>query len=339
MGVPDMRIAVVALEGCTPIAPIGAAELLRKSARIHMERTGDAQPPFTIELVSIAPHTLQFDDGYAIACHKTLDQVHDIDLLLIPAIEFDIEAKLQANAAAIPQIKRLYDAGAAVGSMCTGSFLLAATGLLDGRRATTHWAMASQFRRMYPEVQLEDERIIIDNGRLYCAGGATSFMNLVLYLVEKHCGRATAIAASQMLLIDYAKPAQSLYAVFSPLLNHGDEAIAALQHSVLESENRLVTVQGLAHQAHMTTKTLTRRFKAATGQTPSQFIRRAGVERAKRMLETSNLTFEQIALRLGYSDIGSLRNIFKQLTSLTPTAYRRRYRHGYQALYRREASS
>ena len=327
-----MNVTVLALERCTPIAPVGAMELLRKSGVIHADRTGTDEPFFQVELVSAREGSMQFEDGYALRCNKTIGEVETTDLLLIPAIDFDIEEKLAANAECIPHIVRLYNGGAEVGSMCTGSFLFAATGLLDGKRATTHWAMADTFRTMYPKVHLEDERIIIDNGTLYCAGGATSFMNLMVYLVEKYCGKDTAIAASQMLLIDYSKPAQSLYAIFNPFLNHGDREVAAVQKHVLESKSGYETVHHLAEGANMTTKTLTRRFKRATGQTPSWFIRRVSVERVKRMLETSDLTFEEIAGRLGYDDLGSLRKQFKTFTSLTPTAYRRRYRHGYRAV-------
>ncbi len=321
-----MNVTVLALERCTSIAPIGAAELLRKSSVLHSERTGSDVPVFDVEVVSATKRELAFAEGYSILCARTLAEISATDLLLIPAIDFDIRDKLALFDSCPSELTRLHAQGTEIGSMCTGAFLLAASGLLDGRRATTHWAMAGLFRQMYPAVRLEDERILIDNGSLYCAGGATAFMNLVIYLVEKYCGKETAIAASQMFLIDYVKPAQSLYAVFSPTLNHGDEMVALAQREILEHA-KLWTVDELAERTHVSRKTFTRRFKNATGHTPSGFIRRAAVERAKRMLETENVTFEEIARRVGYEDVGSLRSAFRTMTSLTPSGYRNRYRH------------
>lgn len=320
------KVAVLTLDGCTPLAPIGALELLRKCGEIHQQRTGARRPPFEPELVAARKRNVRTADGLSIRCHRVIDELRKTDLLVLPAIEMDIERKLEECAHLIEPIRRLHRRGARVASLCTGAFLLAETGLLDGRDASTHWAAAAVFRQRYPKVRLREERILVDNGDTLTSGGATSFMSLMLYLVEQACGKATAIAASKMLLIDYQKPAQSSYAMFAPRTEHGDGAIDRVQTLVQGAPGKPHSVSELAAHAGLSLRSFIRRFKAATGETPQRYVQRVRIERARALLESTALNVDEIAQRVGYSDAPSFRRLFTRHTGLAPSAYRSRYR-------------
>jgi transcriptional regulator GlxA family with amidase domain len=318
-------ISILVLEGCTPIASIGAMELFNKAGVIHQQLNNLPKPYFKTQLVSPNGQYVKATGDYPIYTHIGIDKLTTTDLLLIPAMEFDIEDKMQANAKLIPHLKRLHNNGAEIGSMCTGAFLLGASGLLDKKKATTHWALADPFRQMYPQIDVQDERVIIDEGDIYTCGGATSFMNLVLYLTEKYCGKETAAMTSRMLMLDFDKAPQSSYMMFQPQTTHNDEAIKKAQQIIEQSERQNLSVEQLAKSTGLSQRNFIRRFKAATGNTPSQYMQRMTIEKAKRMLETQPATFEQIVYELGYSDVNNMRNVFKKHTGLTPKAYKSKF--------------
>lgn len=319
------KIVILLLENCTPIAPIGAMELLHKSGLMHQQIHQTESPFFDVQLATIAQQTVQVSEGVQISCKQRIAEIDSCDLLLIPALDFDIEEKLEANAAAIPHIRRLFEQGAEVGSMCTGAFLLAKTGLLDGMAATTHWLQADRFRKAFPDVQLQDEKIVIDNGGIYCAGGATSFMSLILYLVEKFCGKETAVMASHMLLIDSRIPSQTEFALFTPQTSHPDIEILKAQRFIEIHIQEKIKIKTLAEEVGLGERTFIRRFKQATGDTPQVYIRRVKMEQAKRMLETEASTIEEIMYALGYQDKNAFRRAFVKHAGLNPSQYRQKY--------------
>lgn len=318
------KVTILLLDGCTPIVPVGSMELLKKAAIIHQQNKGTKAPFFDIEVVGVNKLKQSHGNGMSIVLERAIDEVVDTDILLIPAIEFDVVDKLEANKSAIEHIKRLYDNGADVGSMCTGAFMLAKTGLLEGKKATTHWYMADVFRTMFNGVTLEDERSIIDNGRLFMCGGATSFINLTLYIVEKYCGKDTAIAVSKMLLIDYKKPLQSSYAMFIPQLQHNDEEIAKVQ-DYLHAKGKLESISNLAERSNMSLSTFQRKFKKATGDSPLKYMQRVLVEKAKDYLEHTDKTVDEIILEIGYNDASSFRSVFHRYTGFSLSGYKERY--------------
>jgi len=209
--------------------------------------------------------------------------------------------------------------------MCTGAFLLAATGLLKNKSATTHWYAASAFKAMFPDVKLEDHKIIVDENGIYSTGGATSSLNLGLYLTEKYCGKETANAASKMLQMDNDRATQTRFSMFIPQTQHKDQEIYQAQKAIEQDQHEKLTVEALAAIVHLSKRSFIRRFKAATGNTPIEYMQRMNVEKAKRQLETSKSSIDQIIYSLGYNDINSFRKIFIRYTDLTPKEYRARY--------------
>jgi len=319
-----MKVSILVFSDSTPMSPVGAMEILRKAGKMHHDLGKSKKPFFDVQLVGVKSKRVNTSNDLIIDCERTIDQVGSTDLLLIPALEFDIAEKLKINQSAIPHIKRLKRKGAEIGSMCTGAFLLAATGLLDGKSATTHWYKASLFAQMGPKVRMEDDRITIDSGGIYTSGGASSSLNLCLYLVEKYCGRETAIFSAKMLLMDPNHAFQSSYSMFKPQSAHKDYAIAEAQKAIELSKVKL-SVETLANKVNLSKRSFIRRFKASTGNTPIDYIQRVSVEKVKRRLEESNESIGSIVYSIGYNDINSFRKLFVKYASLSPAEYRRRY--------------
>src|SRR5262249_11918367 len=222
-------------------------------------------------------------------------------------------------------IKSCAGKGTRIASMCTGSFLLAETGLLDGRSATTHWFFADAFREMYPKVTVLPERLIVDEGNIITTGAATAFMDLVMYLIELYCGHEVAVFSSKVLLIDLGRWSQLPYTTFSTQRLHNDRQISQVQ-LLIESESHLnLSSVSLAERAGMSLRNFDRRFQNATGETPSSYLRKFRVEKAKRLLETTNDTVQEITAKVGYEDRSSFRRLFYEHTALSPKAYRAKY--------------
>jgi transcriptional regulator GlxA family with amidase domain len=319
------KVSILVLEDCTPMAPVAIMEIFNKAGLLHQHLTGGRQPFFETELVGMKTLKVKSSARFSLTCHTTIDRVLKTDILLIPAIEFDIENKLERNKALIPHLLRLHKKGTELGGMCTGAFVLAATGLLKNKSATTHWHASAAFRSMFPDVRLEDHKIIVDENGLYSSGGATSSLQLGLYLTEKYCGKETANQAARMLQMDNKFSTQGRFSIFMPQTQHSDEAIHKVQKAIEDEQEIKQSVESLAGIANMSRRSFIRRFKTATGNTPIEYLHRVNVEKAKRQLETGKDSVERIIYSLGYNDLNSFRKIFIRYTDLTPKEYRWKY--------------
>ncbi len=319
------KVSILAFEDCTPMAPVAIMEILNKAGLIYQQINNSSQPFFETELVGIKNLKVRSSNSFTLTCHTTIDRVLKTDILLIPAIEFDVENKLEKNKALIPHLLRLHKKGTELGGMCTGAFVLAATGLLKHKSATTHWYASSVFRSMFPDITLEDHKIIVDENGLYSSGGATSSLHLGLYLTEKYCGKETASLAARMLQMDNKFSTQGRFSIFMPQTQHNDEAIHKVQRAIEAEQEQKPSVEDLASIANLSRRSFIRRFKTATGNTPIEYLHRMNVEKAKRHLETGKDSVEQIIYSLGYNDLNSFRKIFIRYTDLTPKEYRWKY--------------
>jgi transcriptional regulator GlxA family with amidase domain len=195
-----------------------------------------------------------------------------------------------------------------------------------GKTATTHWGFVDQFRKMYPQVQLKPERLITDEGDLYCAGALAAGIDLAVYLVEKYCGRETAVQCSKALIHDMGRTSQAPYSVFQFQKNHTDEAVKRAQYWIEKNYTHEVDLNAVASQHGMSRRTFERRFKQSTGDTPLAYLQRTRVEAAKRMLENHHGTFNEISYRLGYENSGHFREVFKKHTGMLPSEYQNHFR-------------
>jgi transcriptional regulator GlxA family with amidase domain len=283
------------------------------------------KPLFNIQLVSIS-RCIEMDNGLiSLRPHADLHQVKKTSIILIPDLTWNFSAALTANAEVIPWIVRQYKQGAEVASMCTGGFLLASTGLLDGRSCSTHWMVTNLFRKMFPEVRTVIEKIITDEHGLYTFGGAFSFLQLILYLIEKYCGRETALYCASIWTVDIDDNHQSPFTMFAALKDHQDEEIKQVQLYIERNVGEKISIGELATKFAISRRNFDRRFVKATFNTPVEYVQCVKVEAAKKALETSRKTVSEVMYGVGYTDMKAFREIFKKITGFSPLEYRNKY--------------
>jgi transcriptional regulator GlxA family with amidase domain len=283
------------------------------------------EPMVTAELVGISNETKLRDGLYTIRPDKLISQVQKTDLIIIPALDGDMKEVLEANAEFVPWIVSQYKRGTEVASLCIGAFLLASTGLLNGRKCATHWMYANDFRNMFPEVEVVVEKIITDEHGIYSSGGAFSYLNLMLHLIEKFAGRNVAVFCAKLFQIDIDRATQSPFVIFQGQKDHEDEPVKKAQEFIEMNVGEKITVDQLANMFAVGRRNLERRFKKATSNTIAEYIQRVKMEAAKKHLETSRKNINEVMYDVGYSDTKAFRTIFKKVTGLSPMEYRNKY--------------
>jgi transcriptional regulator GlxA family with amidase domain len=283
------------------------------------------QPMFDVQLVGLKKEVKLNNGLYSISTSQLLKDVKNTDLVIIPALFGDMKNAILSNKKLLPWITEQYNKGAEVASLCVGAFLLASTGLLKGKKCSTHWGFQNQFQEMFPEVELVDGSIVTEEQRLYSSGGAMSYWNLLLYLVEKYTDRQTAILASKYFAIDIDRASQSAFAMFQGQRNHKDEVIIKAQDFIENNIQNRISIDELAELALMGRRSFERRFKKATNNSVLEYINRVKIEFAKRSFETSLKNINEVMFDVGYSDTKAFRTIFKKITGLTPIEYRNKY--------------
>lgn len=282
-------------------------------------------PLFEVELVG-AKKEMKLNGGmFSIRTDVQLKDTRKTDLVVIPALSGDMKQAIAVNKNLVPWIKKQYDKGAEVASLCVGAFLLGATGLLNGKKCSTHWGFTNEFREMYPEVDVVDGSIVTEEKRVYSSGGANSYWNLLLHLVEKYTDRETAILASKYFAIDIDRDSQSAFAMFKGQKHHNDSEILKAQEFIEKNIHERITIDELADMTAMGRRSFERRFKQATNNTVLEYIQRIKIEAAKRQFETSRKNINEIMYDVGYSDTKAFRDLFKKITGLTPIEYRNKY--------------
>jgi transcriptional regulator GlxA family with amidase domain len=225
----------------------------------------------------------------------------------------------------IDWIREQYKYGAEIASICTGTFLLAATGLLDGKTASTHWNAARDFKQLFPNVNLQVDKLIAVEEGIYTNGGAYSFLNLGLFLVEKFFDRDTAIFCSKVFQIEIDRQSQSPFFIFQAQKNHGDDLILEAQNHIEENLGEKISFEELAGKLAISRRNFDRRFIKATGNTPVEYLQRVKVEKAKRNLEKGRKSVFEVMNDVGYSDDKAFREVFKKITGLSPLDYKAKY--------------
>ena len=288
--------------------------------------TSAGKPPlFHIQLVGLTKEVKLLNGLISIHPDATIDEVEKTDLIFIPALSGDLKVALEKNREFIPWIITQYKLGAEVASLCIGAFLLASTGLLNGKKCSTHWLQANEFRQMFPDVELVDGSIITEDDRIYSSGGANSYWNLLLYLVEKYTNRETAILASKFFAIDIDRNSQSHFVIFQGQKNHNDEVVKNAQCFIEANYQDKITVDQLTDKFAVGRRSFERRFKSATNNTVIEYLQRVKIEAAKRSFESSRKNINEVMFEVGYTDTKAFRDVFKKITGLTPIEYRNKY--------------
>jgi transcriptional regulator GlxA family with amidase domain len=291
------------------------------AANQYLLRSGK-QPIFKVSLVGLESSSTLHGGAFSVHPDTMLSNVQQSDLIIIPAIQAD---STSLNTEFIPWIKDAYADGAEVASLCTGAFLLASTGLLDGKHCSTHWAAAEAFRQMFPNVTLMADKIITDEQSIYSSGGAYSFLNLILYILEKYCGRDVAIYLAKVMEIEIDRDNQSQFAIFNGQKAHEDEPIKQAQNYMESNVGEKITIEQVAGLFAISRRNFERRFKKATANTPVEYLQRVRMEAAKKSLETGRANVNEVMYAVGYTDGKAFRTTFKKVTGLSPLEYRKKY--------------
>lgn len=280
---------------------------------------------FNVQLVGLTKETPISGGLYTIHSDALLQDVQKTDLIIIPAVDGDLNQAIENNREFIPFIAKQYKQGAEVASLCLGAFILASTGLLDGKKCATHWMAANEFRKLFPEVNLIADKIITDERGIYTSGGAYSYLNLILYLIEKYVGREMSILCAKVFAIEFERSSQSPFIMFTGQKDHEDESIKDAQVFIENNFQEKITVDQLAEKLSIGRRNLERRFKKATSNTVVEYIQRVRIEAVKKSLETDRKTINELMYEVGYSDNKAFRTIFRKITGLSPIEYRNKY--------------
>ena len=300
----------------------GAYEILSR-ANEFWQRAGNSSR-ITVQIAGSISE-LSMDDGYFTIRPTPLNKIKKSDLVIIPSIFADYSEAIEKNRSMITWIHDQYNGGAEVASMCSGAFLLASTGLLDGKLCSTHWNAVEEFKRMFPKVRIAEDKIITAESGIYTNGGGYSFLNLMLYLVEHIFDRPTAIFCSKIFQIDIERTTQSQFSIFHIQKGHGDELITKAQTYIESNIHAKISFEELASSLAISRRNFDRRFVKATGNTPVEYLQRVKVEAAKKELEKGRKAIFEIMTDVGYADDKAFREVFRKVTGLSPLDYRNKY--------------
>jgi transcriptional regulator GlxA family with amidase domain len=318
------HISILIPEGDCSLVNIEGTYQIFSEVNGVLARAG--KPPlFQIQLVGLRKETTMKKGLFSVHPDVLINDIDRTDLIIIPAIYGDKKKVFDNNREFLPWLVKQYRNEACIATLCIGAFLLAETGLLKGRKCATHWIEADNFRNMFPDVHLVADKIITDEQGIYTSGGAYSWLNLIIYLVEKYAGRDMAIVCSKLFGIQIERDSQSSFMIFSPQKQHEDDLIKKAQEYIEKNYEEKISVDELASLVGLSRRNLERRFRKVTYNSIVEYLQRVRIESAKQTLERNRENVNEAMYKAGYTDIKSFRTTFKKLTGLSPLEYRNKY--------------
>lgn len=321
------NVTIVGFDHALSSAITGALDLFALAGiswqRIHNQ---PVRPFFEVSIASVHGHPFTCTNQLPLTPHVALEEVEHTDLLVVPTIGGNVQQVLDNNQLLLTHLKRHYHQQADIAGNCTGTFLLAAAGLLDKRVATTHWGYAETFRQLFPDVLLQPEKMLTQQDNLFCAGGGMAWFDLSLLLIGRYCGHQVATDTAKSHVLDLTRPNQTVYAGTRQRKFHQDPDILAIQEELEKNIGTGLSLSSLAARHNMTVRTLLRRFQKACGQTPLKYLQALRVEYAMSRLESQNSSLDAILSEVGYEDISSFTRLFKRHTGVSPAQYRTKFK-------------
>ena len=318
------HLTIIVPDGENNLSSItGAFEIFSK-ANLYWQQKG-RQQKFAIQLAGISDE-VTFNGGlFTVKPHTHIAAITKTDLIIIPSLNHNYELALKGNEPLVNWVQQQYKNGAEIASICTGTFILASAGLLDGKVCSTHWSVAENFRNMFPQVQLQTDRLITDEKGIYTNGGAYSFLNLMVYLIEKYYDRQTAIYCSKVFQIEIDRNTQSEFTIFSGQKQHDDAVVQQAQAYIEKNIDEKISIENLSSQFNVGRRNFDRRFIKATGNTPIEYLQRVKIESAKKTFESTRKTINEVMYEVGYADVKAFREVFRKYTGLSPLEYKNKY--------------
>jgi transcriptional regulator GlxA family with amidase domain len=320
----DVTIVILG-NGFTSTA-IGPMEVFYSAGRLMQFLLGaPEQPRFNVRMASIDGKPITSVYGISLVPNCGIEDVTQTDLVLITASHSCLLERFASSTPIVPWLSAVHEQGSYLAGVCSGVALLAETGLLDNRRATTHWGVAENYRQRYPKVRWQPEHFITEDRGLFCGGGVYAAIDLSLYIVEKFCGHEIALECAKSLMVTPPRNLQSGYAMAPLSRPHGDEKIKHVEDQLQKRFDQEISLEAVAAEHAMSSRNLLRRFKAATGHLPGEYLQLLRVAAARQLLERGRSTVQQVASAVGYEDSTYFRAIFKRHIGMTPSEYRNRF--------------
>src|SRR6188474_913930 len=318
------HLTILVPDGENNLSSIVGAYKIFSRANEYWKKAGKREL-FKIELAGISNKVEFYGGLFSVNPHTHISAIQKTDLIIIPSLNHNYNKTVKGNELLIDWIEKQYKQGAEIASICTGAFLLAASGLLDGKNCSTNWAAADNFRQMFPEVNLQTDKLITDENGIYTNGGAYSFLNLIIYLVEKYFDRQTAIFCSKVFQIEMDRQSQSAFIIFKGQKSHDDEVVNKAQAYIESHIDEKISIEHLSSTFAVGRRNFDRRFIKATGNTPLEYSQRVKIESAKKTFETTRKTINEVMYEVGYSDMKAFREVFRKITGMSPLEYRNKY--------------
>jgi transcriptional regulator GlxA family with amidase domain len=318
------HLTILVPDGENNLSSIVGSYKIFTRANAYWKETGKREL-FKIELAGVSKKVEFYDGLFTVKPHTHIAAINKTDLIIIPSLNHNYQKAVKGNLALIDWIEKQYRNGAEVASICTGAFLLASSGLLDGRTCSTHWSAADNLKVMFPKVNVQTDKLITDEHGIYTNGGAYSFLNLLIYLVEKYYDRRTAIFCSKVFQIEIDRHSQSAFIIFKGQKLHDDEMVKEAQAYIEGKLDEKISIDELSSRLAVGRRNFDRRFIKATGNTPLEYSQRVKIESAKKAFETTRKTINEVMYDVGYSDVKAFREVFRKITGMSPLEYRSKY--------------
>ena len=320
------EITILLLDQMFSSTAIGPMEVFRHAGSLWNVLTGaELSPRFHVITASADDKAVNCDGGIQIRPNLSLKDVGKTDLIFVPTTGLSVDDVVERNAEIVPWLQRRSTRGVAIASVCSGVGLVAAAGLLDGKRATTHWGLAERFREKYPRVKWMPELMVTEDRGFYCGGGVNASLDLSIYLVEKFCGHDIAMQTAKALLIETPRAWQSGFAIVPLKTDHTDDSIFSAQEWMHKNFAKTFPLEDPARRVGMSVRNFVRRFKQATGDSPLMYLQKLRIAAAKRMLESNHRSMQEISTAVGYQDVAFFRSLFQRHTGVAPSVYRDRF--------------
>jgi transcriptional regulator GlxA family with amidase domain len=319
-------VTVLILNGTFSSTAIGPMEVFRHTGELWNAFAGkELAPSFRVTTASVGGRAVECDGPIHIKPAAALTDIRKTDIIFVPSTGPSVDDVVERNEEVVPWLRRWRKRGVAIASVCSGVGLVAATGMLDGKRATTHWGLAQTFRQKYPKVRWMPELMVTEDHDFYCGGGVNASLDLSLYLVERFCGHDVAMQTAKSLLIETPRAWQAGFGIVPLKTEHNDEVICRAQEWLHENFHQNFPLEAPARRVGMSLRNFVRRFKQATGDSPLSYVQKLRVAAAKRLLESDYRTMQEIGGAVGYQDVAYFRALFQRHTGVSPSLYRRRF--------------
>ena len=333
-----LDVVVLLLGGNYASTAIGPVEVFHSAGSLwNVLIGGKAEPRFRVITASMDGGSVMSAYPVALSPQAAIDDIERADVVIVPSSGLDFDKELACHLRLMPWLRRMHQQGAYIAAVCTGVLFLAEAGLLDGRQATTHWAVGDELAKRYPKVNWQTDMFVTEDERILCSGGVYAAIDLSLYMVEKLCGHEIAVDCAKSLVVGMPRSHQSGYAILPLARPHADERIRKAERYIDQNYSQDLSIETLAEQANMSPRNFLRRFKAATGRLPGNYLQTLRIAVAKRMLEEDKSSVQAISLAVGYEDLAYFRTLFRRYTGMTPGDYRNQFGRTLQAAFTRSS--